>query len=238
MTQPVESRRTALDAAEACVLKWPGTARRNSWPNQSWPGNSYGDGQRTSRGTVTVHASEIGEAQGASDPTRSGGRLLETLLDAGLIEVIGREGGEWTIFMNDPTRRRTPFDESIRTPRPNCSWNRRQRHFQRRETVFLYWKMNQYLSPASTPLPTPIRRSRRAMTIRHTLRTHWTVSPNYGCPPARHGPPGRRRSRERDIKPMVKATLAAGIPAAEIADAMRKRSNVLEFYDKFPSRGS
>ena len=66
------------------------------------------------------------------DPTRSGGRLLETLLDAGLIEVIGREGGEWTIFMNDPTQARDTFRRIDPDPQAEL-----------------------FVESASTPLPTP-----------------------------------------------------------------------------------
>jgi hypothetical protein len=84
-----------------CVRGWRGLDASHKL---GWEFLWFRAGQRP--GTITVHTSEIGLDQGAADTDKPGRKALQALQVAGLIEVIAREGGRWTVYVLDPVELR------------------------------------------------------------------------------------------------------------------------------------
>jgi hypothetical protein len=82
-----------------CVLQWLGL---DPQVKLAWIYLWLRAGQKP--GTLTVHQSEIGAAQGITSADRAGKTALERLQAAHLIDVGEHKGAYWTFHMVDPVR--------------------------------------------------------------------------------------------------------------------------------------
>ena len=234
-TQPVIS--PGIDAAEACVFRWPsrGSKKLMAESKLAWLWLWRRAGSRPN--AVTLHVSEIGEAQGAQDAMRSGRRLLETLIDAGLIDAVARERGRWTVDVRDPAealdalRRIDPDPQGELFEEP--ANNKPALEVASTLVGILTLPLN---SEEEVNIPTSVDATSNAGLLDpahvHTvdsLARLWILSSQVRIN-------GRKRDQLRDIKPQVQGTLDAGIPMAELAAAMRDRENKFEWYNIFATR--
>jgi hypothetical protein len=71
-------------------------------------------------GTVRISPADIGLDQGREDPKRCGLRAIESLELAGLIEVVDRRSGRWSVYVVQPAEleraRRRPHDPQRELP--------------------------------------------------------------------------------------------------------------------------
>ncbi|HZZ81330.1 MAG TPA: hypothetical protein VFE62_22695 [Gemmataceae bacterium] len=189
-------------------------------------------------GTVVIHIAAMAEALGALDGMATGKRLLGAVKEFGLVEILAIDGGTWTIYVPDPLEVRGGLRRIDPPPQPDFDFGGDE---PKEEAVVLAVAPGDVLritkqeeiqilpgATASTTADPTHPQSSDPLSV-DGLTELW-------CATCRAYSGGRKRSRARDVRPMVEATVAAGVPPPVIAEAMRTRANTLEWYDKFHAR--